>query len=160
MPALEINRTQEEQQYFSGRRGGLITSDSSSWYITARVNELGADNGALSETWINTDNSNTTDIGLCIDRTSPSSLGTYAFSKEVLERSQNDNGDCKIMLGEDCVAALSNQYAQYATRAMLKGSCPSNRNNTVPRECADLVGGGEAWLGGGFSTRKSQFISA
>jgi hypothetical protein len=68
----------------------------------------------------------------------------------VLKRSVNDDGDCKTMLGEECVSALENHYRREATEIMTRGRCPegSEWNITVPFQCASLIGGGRAgWEG-------------
>lgn len=78
-------------------------------------------------------------MGMCEESTWTHLLGEYKFSKEVLERSVNDNGDCKTMLGEECVEALRIHYTESATYGMTRGRCPSGLdwNTTVPRQCRD-----------------------
>ncbi|KAF2649352.1 hypothetical protein K491DRAFT_721758 [Lophiostoma macrostomum CBS 122681] len=150
IPALSINRTEEQNPDFAGVVGGLVEDSGKSWILSPRV-KADADFGrAYTSVWLNTGDTNMTDVGVCLADVLSYDVNQYAFSKEVLQRSVDDNGDCKTMLGEQCVAALQNQYRQQATTAMMMGKCPES-NHTVPWECADLVGGGESWLGGGMS---------
>lgn len=67
------------------------------------------------------------------------------FSRDVIERSVNDKGDCKIMLGEDCVAGLKRHYLTMALNSTLRDCA---RNYTVPQECMGLIDGGTQWRGG------------
>jgi hypothetical protein len=63
----------------------------------------------------------------------------YRWAKEVLERSLEDSGDCKIMLGDDCVNALVRHYRHEGyTNQSRSGDC-SKANFTVPAECAGMV---------------------
>lgn len=63
----------------------------------------------------------------------------YSWTKEVLERSLEDSGNCKTMLGNDCVDALKRQYQQEAyTNQSRSGNC-SKANFTVPAQCAGMV---------------------
>ncbi|KAF2794593.1 hypothetical protein K505DRAFT_336812 [Melanomma pulvis-pyrius CBS 109.77] len=146
MPALRINGTKRDDEGFN-----IVEDPDSSWYIASRLKvSRVVDDGSMNNLWLNTGSSNTTNMGMCEESTSSYELGEYKFSKEVLERSVNDNGDCKTMLGEECVEALRVHYTESAIYAMRKGQCPSGSdwNITVPQQCRGLVGGGEHWLGG------------
>jgi hypothetical protein len=158
MPALTINRTEEQDPNLSGEIGGLVEDSGKTWIFSPYLNADAALHTQSSDMWFNTGDSNMTDIGMCMTQAVSIGLGEYAFSKEVLLRSVDDNGDCKTMLGESCVAALQAQYRQQATSAMMSGGCSGQQgtpvNSTVPWECADLVGGGESWLGGAVFTSK------
>lgn len=68
----------------------------------------------------------------------------------------HDEGDCKVMLGEECVGALQEQYKEQGVRDMMRGRCHDGGvgewNLSIPWECVGLVGGGERWLGGMFAS--------
>lgn len=158
MPALQINRTEEQDEGFDGIVGGLIPDSEKTWYIVSRVASVSRSNleGAIPLLWLNTADSNTTDIGVCTETTSPYGLNEYEFSREVLERSVNDNGDCRTMLGSECVDALARHYQQQAFSSSTSGDCPSgsNVNLTVPYQCANLINGADGWNGGVMYTCK------
>ena len=150
-PALRINGSSSGgSDYYK-----ILEVPDKSWYITDRltVSIIGTGlNSAMQIPWLNIGDSNTTNMGMCMLTTPTYSLGEYEFPKEVLERSVNDKGDCKIMLGEECVKALERHYRADATRSMMAGRCTgTNRNTTVPFQCASLIGGGDQWLGGTFA---------
>jgi len=59
------------------------------------------------------------------------------FSRQVLERAQDDNGDCKTMLGEECVQALQ---AWYSSTGMVWGSQDCNTiTHKIPSECEGML---------------------
>ncbi|KAF2738741.1 hypothetical protein EJ04DRAFT_560415 [Polyplosphaeria fusca] len=150
MPALSVGRVPEFEQLRK-----LDADDSEQWYLTSRFTKIGSSgNEGLTHVWVNTGDSNTTNIGSCVDITWTHSLGKFTFSKEVIERSVDDNGDCKTMLGEECVNALNEHYTRIAASAMYDGECPrgSDWNTTVPAACASLVGDNLKWNGGLFGS--------
>ena len=150
-PALRIN----------GSRSGnpndykIVEVPDKLWYITDRLTVSSTDKNlksAMQMPWINIGDSNTTNMGMCMLTTATHSLGEYKFPKEVLERSVNDKGDCKIMLGEECVEALERHYRAVAARSMTAGRCTGiDQNTTVPFQCASLTGGEDQWLGGTYA---------
>jgi hypothetical protein len=120
------------------------------WYFTLRTayKVANMDNG--TSIWLNTGTSDTTGMGSCSD--APETYGGdaygrdgFEFSRDVIERSVNDKGDCKIMLGEDCVAGLKRHYLAMAIRSATLRDCA--RNYTVPQECMGLIDGGTQWRG-------------
>ena len=157
MPALSINHTEESDPELQGTVGGLVASSSDYWVLSPRANAK-SQNPLTSDLqnspmWLNTGDSNLTDIGFCMTQSvSYGFPSEYFFSKDVMLRSADDNGDCKTMLGNECVAALQAHYQREASQSMMSGECPNNGNgginNTIPYQCQDLVGGGESWLGG------------
>jgi hypothetical protein len=152
IPALYINGSRSgDPNYYK-----ILEDLDSSWYITGRFAgaSLVSNTHGIQYPWLNVGDSNTTNMGMCMDATWAYSFGEYKFSKEVLKRSVNDDGDCKTMLGEECVSALESHYRREATETMTRGRCPEGFewNITVPFQCASLIGGGENWLGGMFSS--------
>jgi hypothetical protein len=148
IPALRINGSRSgDSAYYK-----ILEDPNNTWYLTDRFAgaSLASKRDGLQYVWLNVGDSNTTNIGMCMDTTWTYSLDEYLFSKEVLERSVNDNGDCKTMLGEECVSALESHYKKSAAGSMIRGNCPTGAfwNTTVPYQCASLVGGGDKWLGG------------
>jgi hypothetical protein len=65
-------------------------------------------------------------------------LGGFRWKKEVLERSLTDNGDCKTMLGNECVDALVRHYKRQALDQLSVGGCDGT-NYTAPPECGDML---------------------
>jgi hypothetical protein len=149
MPALSLGPPDDTSNARS-----LEADNSKSWYLSARYmkpyNTPGDD--GTNYFWVNTGDSNNTDIGSCVDATWTYSgyplngAGTgFQFPKEVVERSVNDTGDCKTMFGEECVQALEEHYKNQAAKASSLGTCQIQPNDTVPWQCADIVGGDESW---------------
>lgn len=112
---------------------------------------------SVYEWFIETGDSDTSDFGMCaegirvFDQGNP---GMFWLSRKVIERSVNDNGDCKTMLGTECVEALKKHYQVAATQYTQKGECPTTDpeiptnivwNKTVPEECRGLIGGLKEW---------------
>ncbi|KAL5377621.1 hypothetical protein DPSP01_009676 [Paraphaeosphaeria sporulosa] len=90
--------------------------------------------------------------GVCTEGLRVFEDNTYYFSKEVLQRSLGDEGDCKVMLGEQCADALKLHFLRESVAYIRAGACPGDgkvkQNRTVPFECAGLVGGGDEWFDG------------
>ncbi|KAF2001704.1 hypothetical protein P154DRAFT_158208 [Amniculicola lignicola CBS 123094] len=128
MPALSLSGSSVE------------SSSSESWYITTRIHALSTRDEVSRTLWLNTGNSNTSGLGMCAEQASAESLGKYTFPKAVLERSVNDVGDCKIMFGEECVAALQLHHARAALERRTSADCGRNWNTTVPWQCAGVLG--------------------
>lgn len=97
-----------------------------------------------------TETSNAT--GVCTEGLHTFANSTYFFSKEVLQRSLDDQGDCKVMLGEQCADALKLHFLRESVAYIRAGGCPGDgtvvQNRTVPWECAGLVGNAEEWFEG------------
>jgi hypothetical protein len=89
-------------------------------------------------------------MGMCHNFITPQVMGRkWAWSKEVLERSLDDEGDCKIMLGEKCVNALERHYLKEGQRVYYDDEkrCMVT-NNTIPDECEGMLQ--EAYSAGRF----------
>ncbi|USP82131.1 hypothetical protein yc1106_09405 [Curvularia clavata] len=67
--------------------------------------------------------------------------GNLTWSREVLERSQQDNGEFKTMLGEECVAALERWYTGQGPSVWSTDRYPACTviQNTVPPECEGML---------------------
>jgi hypothetical protein len=63
--------------------------------------------------------------------------GNLSWSREVLERSQEDSGDCKTMLGEECVQALQSWYSNQATSVWLSDGDYAIEH-TIPSKCEGM----------------------
>lgn len=64
--------------------------------------------------------------------------GNLTWSREVLERAQDDDGDCKTMLGEECVQALQTWYSGQAFGLWSTQEC-SSIDHTIPSECEGML---------------------
>lgn len=149
IPALQINGTNIQDR----NPGKLIEDPGKSWYITTRNRVEGINpNTSMQYFYFNTNESNTTGIGLCTLALPTENLGTYTFPRRVLERSIRDNGDCRTMIGDQCLAAWKRQYSGLANRLIYGASCTgTSLNTTVPHECADIVGDSDVWTMGSIS---------
>ncbi|CAN9096236.1 unnamed protein product [Alternaria sp. RS040] len=67
--------------------------------------------------------------------------GELAWSREVLERAGEDDGDCKTMLGTECVEALESWYRRQGQAAWNDDQYPpcSAIQNTIPSECEGML---------------------
>ncbi|KAK7192810.1 hypothetical protein DPSP01_011231 [Paraphaeosphaeria sporulosa] len=160
----QICRSNEPFVYFNSSKtvalpalnnnGPMLYDDpDETWYFSTRTvyKTPGAD--AMTTMWLNTGNSSMYDIGSCWQTTWTHGINGFTFSRDVLERSVDDKGDCKIMLGEECIAGLKRHYLDAAMRSASRASCDGDIfNATVPQECAGLVSGGSVWRGGLFGS--------
>ncbi|KAL1609992.1 hypothetical protein SLS60_001657 [Paraconiothyrium brasiliense] len=140
-------------------KGNSVVDDpDNSWYFSTRTQYGGTvgGEGAMTHMWLNTGKSNATGIGTCWQTTWTYGQDGFSFSRDVLERSADDKGDCKTMLGEECVAGLIRHFQRSALKSVSDGttsSCSGEAfNSTIPQECASLVGGGSKWRGGLFGS--------
>lgn len=139
-------------------RTRVVEDPDNSWYFAARTRseDLSGNENEMTNIWLNTGNRNATGIGACVQTTWTYGLNGFSFSRDVLERSIDDTGDCKIMMGEDCTAALERQYIGFAMHSAFSGSCDFRQfTSTIPQECTSLVDGGSEWRGGTFSSGES-----
>jgi hypothetical protein len=138
----------------------VVDDPDKQWYFSLRNQEInGPGQDVMTYMWLNTGKSNATGMGTCFQTTDVYGVNGFEFSREVLERSVDDKGDCKTMLGEECVAALKDHYARSGMKSAFEGTCSGGSfNTTVPHECAGLVGGETNWRGGMSATGKSRFI--
>jgi hypothetical protein len=139
----------------------VVDDPDAQWYFSLRNQDFGGPGqDTMTYMWLNTGKSNTTGMGTCFQTTDIRGVDGFEFSREVLERSVDDKGDCKTMLGEDCVAALKDHYARSGMNAASAGTCGGGSfNTTIPHECAGLVGGASNWRGGLIETGKSGLSS-
>jgi hypothetical protein len=87
---------------------------------------------------LDTGDSNVTSMGMCHQFIHPFStpLG-FQWKKEVLQRSLEDSGDCKTMLGDGCVDALVKHYTRAAVIQSTDGCNATNW--TMPAECGEML---------------------
>jgi hypothetical protein len=79
-------------------------------------------------------------MGMCHNVITPQVGGRWAWSKEVLERSLDDEGDCKNMLGEECVKALESHYLIEGRKVYDDDEQDCRvANNTIPQECEGML---------------------
>lgn len=148
----------------------LLVQSDESWLLTQRVNRgdgPGIGPWAANRFFINTNSSKTDnpDMGICTEGlrifdTNDAGIyiwpSTFMFSRKVMERSLEDKGDCKTMLGEACVEALKRHYVNEGRQYMEKGGCASEDddlaglsdvqwNRTIPEECRSLQNELEEW---------------
>lgn len=128
IPSVEINKTSN----------GLINGPADDpWYLTFRLGD--SDGFNTTWPWINVGNSNTTGISWCMKTTDTYFNKGFSFSREVIERGLNDNGDCNTMLGTECRNALQEQYNGAALTSMQKGECDLSLDLKVPEECNGVI---------------------
>jgi len=85
---------------------------------------------------LDTADSNLTEMGSCHHTVQAEQFtSNFQWTKERLERSLDDNGDCMTLLGSECVAALKRWYARQGAQAMMLGDC-SATNTTFLEECS------------------------
>jgi hypothetical protein len=63
--------------------------------------------------------------------------GNLSWNREVLEKSQEDSGDCETMLGEGCVQVLQSWYSNQCTNVWLSGG-DYTIEHTIPSECEGM----------------------
>lgn len=142
MPALRIDGPNVE------------ASDTEDWELLLHLP------GSL---FLNTGDSRTADpdFGACYEQLRISTDANngndkWFFTREVLERSLDDKGDCKVMLGEECVQELKEQYLRKARTSMEWGLCQGTYAKppepeiipwdwSVPEACRGLVNGQDEW---------------
>lgn len=141
----------------------LYEDPDETWYFstrTVRTEHAGVGSDVMTSMWLNTGKSDMKDIGSCWHTTWTYGINGFTFSRDVLERSVDDKGDCKIMLGEECVAGLKRHYQAEALRSARSADCQEDALiATVPQECAGLVDGGNEWRGGMFRSGTSDGLS-
>lgn len=149
IPAFSIsgNQSMDFMSFRKLERFAVENDTSRTWSLSLHVHgrELNSPsdkdtNGVYRQTLLlDTVDSNVTQLGVC--HQTVQAHGTYSgfhWTKKVLERSLKDTGDCRTMLGDKCVNALTEQYRMDALESSLKGSC-LKPNNTVPAECAGMM---------------------
>ncbi|PSN74146.1 hypothetical protein BS50DRAFT_615100 [Corynespora cassiicola Philippines] len=137
-----------KHQVSSDGRPGVVPDDGKSWNLTSRLLY------GVAHNFIDTGDSDTSNMGLCFTSISPWNNNFFRFSKKVLRRAATDPGDCKTMFGEQCVEALRRHFTRQALDFASKGECPTleygftssaTTNSTVPWECMPFVGNASEW---------------
>ncbi|RYN84597.1 hypothetical protein AA0117_g811 [Alternaria alternata] len=135
-------------------RVAITEDDQTTWTISSYIGP--GYNGGMAKydenetqavLWLDTGDSNMERlgdiIGLCHsfvplqNRTT----GDLTWSREVLERASEDDGDCKTMLGTECVEALESWYRRQGQAAWNDDQYPpcSAIQNTIPSECEGML---------------------
>lgn len=134
-PALGIQGT-------NGSRPGIgnfevVNDTSREWSVKLAVSTKPGETRISSpRLFLETGNSSLTQMGACHQFIQPSErLEGFRWPKSVLERSLKDTGDCKVMLGEECVAAIKQAYKRRAVANMVTGEC-SVKSQALPWPCA------------------------
>jgi hypothetical protein len=129
-------------------RDVIIQEDSSrTWQISANLQpvlgEQQSPNTTQTTLWLDTGSTDTTRLGqimgMCHNVVPLQRGGNLTWSKEVLKRSLEDNGDCTTLVSEKCISALTQHYTTQANILRLDGTGCTKTNNTVPRECDGMV---------------------
>jgi hypothetical protein len=93
--------------------------------------------------WLDTGDSNRKQLGermgMCHNYMPVQCAGNFSMSKEVLERSLEDEGDCTKMLGEECKEALESYYRDQAVLVWYAGGNCANMENALPAACEGLI---------------------
>jgi hypothetical protein len=128
--------------------------DSTTWQISSYIGpgysggmaEYG-ENDTQAVLWLDTRDSNIVRwgdlMGLCHNYVplQNRTTGNLTWSREVLERAQDDNGDCRTMLGTECVEALESWYHDQGHMAWITKESPacSAIQHTIPSECEGIL---------------------
>lgn len=113
----------------SGRlaRFSIKNDTSRTWELSLRVTPgpYKAENTTYSHTiFLDTGDSNMTDIGSCHQTIQPEAGDwrrlRFRWTREILERSLDDNGDCTSILSAECINALKKQAADQASQWPLR----------------------------------------
>ncbi|KAH4033734.1 hypothetical protein HBI81_154480 [Parastagonospora nodorum] len=134
-------------QLGQGEAYTLSNDSAKKWELSLRVQpQLWAngtptpeDPGYLQTLFLDTKDSNMTNIGSCHQTIQVSAgLQGYLLPKSTLERSVGDNKDCSEMLTNKCVQALKSRALDEALNfGMRYGKC-LGMNNTLPEECSGM----------------------
>lgn len=153
MPGLTVNS--------STIGSAVISNDDKPWTLTYQIDaRSGSVDASANRLILETSNLVPEDLAGCSEGLFTYSVGKYSFRKEVLERSVNDTGDCKVMMGEACVNALKTKYSRTALQSIGRSSCTSIQiDSTIPAECAGLSVTNTSWAGGVFRSCECCFIS-
>lgn len=109
----------------------LVEDNSRSWELSLRVRKQPKDDNVNQEKhnlapyqqamFLDTGGSNMTDIGSCHQTIqAETGAGTFQWTREVVERSLKDNGDCMTLLGYSCVQALKEKARKNAAEFPLR----------------------------------------
>jgi hypothetical protein len=143
-PAMKLeNKHAQSGDYW------IVPDTSRSWQLSYHVQRQPVDTSSpewqgpdknyyYGTMFLDTKDSNLTGIGSC-HQTLQAEIGVqgYTMSREVLDRSERDGGDCRILLGNDCVEALRKTSAEEVTEWSLKtGGC--GMSSEIPPECSGL----------------------
>jgi hypothetical protein len=89
--------------------------------------------------FLDTKDPNMTDIGACHTSLQPEMTGlSYRWLKTVLERGMTDNGDCTVLLGNECAQAMRKQLIQEVAMGPVRTGKWAGMNTTVPLECSGI----------------------
>jgi hypothetical protein len=131
MQAFRLNEARPTTNESGNHARFSIENDTSqTWELSLRVrsgryHEDEPDSVYYMQTmFLDTGDSNVTDIGSChqtIDTVLQwGSRWSFQWTREVLERSQEDNGDCTSILSAGCTTALKEQAADPAAQWLLR----------------------------------------
>lgn len=135
----------------------IVPDNAQPWNLTARLDSTSQGSGtgsAVTDFFIDTGNTTTANMGLCVESAAITFNDFYLFSRKVLQRASEDKGDCKTMFGEQCVDALKRHFSRQAVEYARKGECPTAeygftstavQNQTVPWECSAYLDGEDKW---------------
>ena len=153
--SVTLNTTALNFGYLGANDGVIIREeDSAIWQISSYVGprydgdaEVYSENETQAVLWLDTEDTSMErlgdHIGLCHNYVplQNRTTGNLTWSREVLERAQADNGDCKTMLGEECVAALENWYSGQGLGVWGTERDPACNimKNTIPSECEGML---------------------
>jgi hypothetical protein len=139
IPALQFQVLGDNEEY-------IIVNDSSrTWDLSLRVTKLPRVNDSVPidesrSVWqqtmfLDTKDSRMSNIGSCHQPLQVAGFDNkYEWTRELLERSLEDNGDCTTLLSNECLEALKDTN-RIGTASMQKtGSC-LQLNRTMPAEC-------------------------
>jgi hypothetical protein len=133
----------------------MITEDDrTTWQISSYIGP--GYNGGMAEygendtqavLWLDTGDSNMERLGdlmgLCHNYVplQNRTTGNLTWSREVLERAQDDDGDCRTMLGTECVEALQSWYQNQGQAIWTTDQSPacSSIEHALPSECEGML---------------------
>jgi hypothetical protein len=107
--------------------------------------------------WLDTNKQIPSGIFGCFDSIDLVGATQWVLNREVYERGVDDNGDCRTMLGTECVDALQRVYTAEAEKGAIRGECPEvvSFPRLFPPECQSNSPMNGAWQS---QVRKSKFL--
>jgi hypothetical protein len=144
IPAFYISGERSAAELDPNMSFAVNNDTSKNWTLSMRVHDAdqtkaGRNQLSKQTVLLDTMDSNVTQMGVCHNTISAGGYDAFAWTKEVLERSLKDDGDCKTMLGEKCLHALLTHYRKDAAGNSLRSGNCGKANNTVPLECAGMM---------------------
>lgn len=124
----------------------LVNDSQTEWELSLRVQKMLPENNTAAPRspspnyqqtmFLDTGNSNMTHIGACHHTMQAAINGIgYEWTKDVMQKSLEDSGDCSVLLGQECIQALRTKFRDQASQWPLRTGDCRGMNTTMPQEC-------------------------